>query len=250
MPHTVFTRDAGGGIYSRNIPENFIDFGAFPYTISPLNFARSIVASLVASTTAARASNVVTITATAHGVPNTYNGFRFYYPGSPTLAAGWVDNITVVDVNTITFPSIGANFSSESVNAGAAYVTATNINSNFVIPAGMVTDSSQGKIILSTASLNTAATKTIRPFLGVTGFGPAQVGTTFQCSSKEWDFGMINATQMASQINAPGNGGSSSLNPVFTFNPLVDNLVTIQLTISAAQDFLALISTPKMIIYR
>ena len=147
MPHTVFTRDAGGGIFSRNVPENFIDFGAFPYTISPLNFARSIVASLVASTTAARASNVVTITATAHGVPNTYNGFRFYYPGSPTLAAGWVDNITVVDANTITFPSTGANFSSESVNAGAAYVTATNISTPFMIPAGMVTDSSHIRLI-------------------------------------------------------------------------------------------------------
>jgi hypothetical protein len=250
MSHNILVRDDGGGIYSHPIPENFLNFGAFPYTISPLNFVRSIVASLVASTTAARASNVVTITATAHGVPTTYNGFRFYYPGSPTLAAGWVDNITVADANTITFPSIGANFSSESVNAGAAYVTATNISTPFMIPAGMVTDSSQGKIILSTTSSNTAATKTIRPFLGVTGFGPSQTGTTFQCSSKEWDFGMINATQMVSQINAPGNGGSSSLNSIFTFNPLVDNLVTIQLTISAAQDFLALISTPKMVIYR
>lgn len=250
MPHNVFVRDDGGGIYSRPVPENFLNFGAFPYTISPLNFVRSIVASLVTSTTAARASNVVTITATAHGVPNTYNGFRFYYPGSPTLAAGWVDNITVVDANTITFPSVGANFSSESVNAGAAYVTATNISTPFMIPAGMVTDSSQGKIILSTTSLNTAATKTIRPFLGATGFGPAQAGTTFQCSSKEWDFGMINATQMGSQIHAPGNGGSSSLSSVFTFSPAADNLITLQLTVSAAQDFLALISVPKMIIYR
>lgn len=250
MSHNVFVRDDGGGIYSRPVPENFLNFGAFPYAISPLNFVRSIVASLVTSTTAARASNVVTITATAHGVPNTYNGFRFYYPGSPTLAAGWVDNITVVDANTITFPSIGANFSSESVNAGAAYVTATNISTPFMIPAGMITDSSQGRIIVSVASLNTAATKTLRPFLGATGFGPAQTGTTFHCSSKEWDFGMLNATQLVPQIQAPNNGGSSSLGSILTFNPAADNLVTLQLTVSAAQDFIAIISVPKMVIFR
>ena len=29
MPHTVFTRDAGGGIFSSPVPENFVDFGAF-----------------------------------------------------------------------------------------------------------------------------------------------------------------------------------------------------------------------------
>ncbi len=249
MPHNVFVRDNGGGIYSRPVPENFLDFGAFPYVISPLNFVRSIVASLVTSSTAVRASNVVTITATAHGVPNTYNGFRFYYPGSPTLAAGWVDNITVVDANTITFPSVGANFSSESVNAGAAYVTATNISTPFVIPAGMLTDSSQGRIIITTGSLNTAATKTIRPFLGGIAFGPAQTGSTFQSSSKEWDFGMLNATQVTIQLQAPNNTGSGTISYI-SMNPAVDNLITVQLTVSAAQDFIAIVTVPKMVIFR
>jgi len=249
MPHTVFTRDAGGGIYSRNIPENFIDFGAFPYTISPLNFVRSIVASLVTSTTAARASNVVTITATAHGVPATYNGFRFYYPGSPTLAAGWVDNITVVDANTITFPSIGANFSSESVNAGAAYVTATNISTPFMIPAGMVTDSSHIRLITNITALNTAATKTIRPYsLTAAAFvAPAQTGTTFPCQGKEWELSMINTTQIAGQNTTPGG---SSLASIAAFSPAADNIITLQLTVSAAQDFIALISVPRMVIFR
>lgn len=250
MPHNVFVRDVGGGIYPRPVPENFLDFGAFGYALTPANFVRCILASLAASSTAARASNIVTVTATAHGVPNTYNGFRFYYPGSASLAAGWVDNITVVDANNISFPSTGTNFSSESVNSAAAYTTATNISTSILIPAGMITDSTSGKIILNTASLNTAATKTVRPFLGATGFGPAQAGTTFPCSSKEWDFGMLNSTQMASQICAPSNTGTSSLSSVFSFSPLVDNLIAIQLTVSAASDFIALIAHPKIVLYR
>lgn len=248
MPHTVFTRDAGGGIYSRNIPENFIDFGAFPYALSQSNFQRCIVASLVASTTAARTSNVVTITATAHGIPNTYNGFRLYYSRSASLAAGWVDNITVVDANTITFPSVGANFSSESVNSAAAYTTATNIPTGILIPAGMITDSTVGRYIINTVSLNTAATKTIRPLIvGGSFIGPAQTGTTFPCQVREWDFSMISSTQLAGQSVNPG---SSSLNSLIAFNPLIDNYAVSQLTVSAAQDFIAIISSPKIILFR
>lgn len=250
MPHTVFTRDAGGGIFSRNIPENFIDFGAFPYALTQSNFQRCILASLVASTTAARTSNVVTITATAHGVPNTYNGFRLYYPGSAGLAAGWVDNITVVDANTITFPSVGADFTSQSVNSAAAYTTATNIPGGILIPAGMMTDSTTGKYILNTCSLNTAATKTFRPFIGVTGFGPSQNGTIFACSGKEWDFSMLNATQITCQISVPNNGGASSLFSFQSFNTQTDNTILTQLTVSAAQDFAALISPPKIVLFR
>ena len=248
MPHTVFTRDVGGGIYSRNIPENFIDFGAFPYTISPLNFARSIVASLVTSTTAARASNVVTITATAHGVPTTYNGFRFYYPGSPTLAAGWVDNITVTGANTITFPSIGADFGSESINGAAAYVAATNIPGGILIPAGMVADTTVGRLAVNCAALNTAATKTIRPLISGGSFiAPGQTATTYPCLSREWDLSMLNSTQL---VGNSVNVGGSSLSSIISFSPLVDNLITLQLTVSAAQDYFSIISQPKLIIYK
>jgi hypothetical protein len=249
MPHNVFVRDDGGGIYSRPVPENFLNFGAFGYALTPANFVRCLLASLAASSTAARSSNVVTVTATAHGVPNTYNGFRFYYPGSASLAAGWVDNITVVDANTITFPSTGTNFGSESVNSAAAYTTATNIPSSILIPAGMVADSTHMRMIANTASLNTGATKTIRPYsLTAAGFiATAQTGTTFPCQSREWDLAMLNSTQISGQNTNPG---SSSLASVITFNPLVDNLITIQLTVSAASDFVALIAHPKIVLYR
>jgi len=250
MPHTVFTRDAGGGIFSRNVPENFIDFGAFPYVLSQSSFQRCLVASLVASTTAARTSNVVTVTATAHGIPSIYNGFRFYYPGSAGLAAGWVDNITVVDANTITFPSVGADFTSQSVNAAAAYTTATNIPGGILIPAGMMSDSSSIRLTAHIASINTAATKTVRPFLGANAIAPAQSGTTYNCMLKEWELCMLNTTQIVGHLVAPNNLGSGSISSGVAFNTLADNLILTQLTVSAAQDFIALLQAPKIILFR
>lgn len=39
---------------------------------------RSVFASLVAGTTYGQSGNTVTVAATAHGIPNTCNGMRFY----------------------------------------------------------------------------------------------------------------------------------------------------------------------------
>lgn len=248
MPHNVFVRDVGGGIYPRPVPENFLDFGAFPYALSQSDFQRCIVASLNTTSTAARAANVVTITSTAHGVPSTFNGFRFYYPGSPTLAAGWVDNITVTGANTITFPSIGADFGSESINGAAAYVAATNIPGGILIPAGMITDTTVGRLAVNCAALNTAATKTIRPLISGGSFiAPGQTATTYPCLSREWDLSMLNSTQL---VGNSVNVGSSSLPSIVSFSSLVDNLITLQLTVSAAQDYFSIISQPKLIIYK
>jgi hypothetical protein len=247
MSHNVLVRDVGGGIYPRPVPENFLDFGAFGYILSPVEFSRCLVASLVANSTAVRASNVVTITATAHGVPSAYNGFRFYYPGSPTLAAGWVDNITVADANTITFPSTGADFASESVNSAAAFTTAVNMSSYISIPGGMIEDDTSFILHTVIGSSNTAATKTIRPYtLTASGFiATALTGTTAAVQGREWNFGMMNSTQL---FGIGATVGSSALSTIITFNPLIENRITLQLTVSAAQDFIAVVSCPKIII--
>ena len=63
--------------------------------------------------------NVVTITATGPGITtgSTYVGFRFYYPGSASLTAGFYDSIlTIPDANTITFSATGANFTAASLS--------------------------------------------------------------------------------------------------------------------------------------
>jgi len=249
MPHTVFTRDAGGGIFSRNIPENFIDFGAFPYVLSYENFTRSLLPSYVLSSTAVRASGVVTVTATAHGIPTgtVYSGYNIYYPGSPSLAAGWYSAITTVPTaNTISFTAPGADFGSESVNGGAIYTTATAIPGIIRIPAGMLLPTSTAILSVSVFSLNSAATKTVRPFLGANGL-PILSSTTFPCTGKDWIFSMHNATQASGQMV---DTAASAISSLFTLDPNTDINVTVQLSVGAASDFCAIIAPPKLQILR
>ena len=90
------------------------------------DFSPSILASFVAGTTAVQSGNTVTVTATAHGIVGSTakNGYRIYYPGSPSIAAGWYSGFAWVDANTITFTNpVSQTVASESVNAGAAFVS-------------------------------------------------------------------------------------------------------------------------------
>ncbi len=102
-------------------------------------FTPRVLASLVASSTAACTSGVVTVTATAHGIPATsFDGYSFYYPGSPSLAAAWYTGFSRTGADTVTFsaPS-SANFTSESVNGGAVLTTEVTVSS-VVIPGGSI----------------------------------------------------------------------------------------------------------------
>ncbi len=93
------------------------------------DFAPRLLASLVASSTAACTSGVVTVTATSHAIPATvFNGNEFYYPGSPSLAAGWYGGFSRTSADALTFSAQGAaDFTSESVNAGAAFTSEVTI---------------------------------------------------------------------------------------------------------------------------
>ena len=97
-----------------------------------------LLASLVANSTASRTSNVVTITATGHGITtgSTYVGFRFYYPGSASLTAGFYDSIlTIPDANTITFSfsQLVRTSAASPVNSAAdAWTTATDMISTTI----------------------------------------------------------------------------------------------------------------------
>lgn len=130
-------------------------------------FAPRLLASLVASSTAACTSGVVTVTATAHLIPATsFNGYLFYYPGSPSLAAGWYSGFSRTGADTITFSApLSANFTSESVNAGAAFVSEVTCES-LVLPANTCTVGDRVIIPTFRASNNTAGTKTNKIKIG------------------------------------------------------------------------------------
>ena len=116
--------------------------GAIPFP----GFAPSLLASLVASSTAACTSGVVTVTATAHGITATvFDGYQVYYPGSPSLAAGWYSGFARTSADAVTFSApASADFTSESVNAGSAFTSEATMASitlegNSVKPGDVVT---------------------------------------------------------------------------------------------------------------
>ncbi len=163
--------DSEYGLLTRNMPRGVIPQrrgmslakslameGTFPFQ----NFTPRALPSLVVSSTAACTSGVVTVTAAAHGIPATYaDGFDVYYPGSPTLGAGWFRGLTRIDADTFTFLSPNsADFASESVNSGSAFVSevtcySMSIPSNTFVPGNIVT-------LWHTATAAGAGNKTVR----------------------------------------------------------------------------------------
>ena len=151
----------------------FIRYLRFP------GFRKSLLASLVANSTASRANNLVTVTATAHGIAtgSTYQGFRFFYPGSTNLAAGWYDSIvSIPDANTLTFSALGPDFASESVNGAAAYTTLTSFAS-IIIPGGTLKTGSRIVSRILRYGDTTATTKNVRMLIGAVNMGLSTAST-------------------------------------------------------------------------
>ena len=200
-----------------------------------------LLASLVASSTASRTSNVVTITATGHGITTgtTYVGFRFYYPGSASLTAGWYDSIlSIPDANTITFSAAGADFGSESVNSAAAWTTATDLIST-TIAGNTLRDGSR----VALRSIRDGGTGAINKTLAVTYGGSVATShivsssprvdgaLSFHCRGSAKQVGMGNAVE--------GNSSGTGM-IVLTKDITADQAITVRGTVAAASDFIAL----------
>jgi len=237
----------GGGIRECKVPDDFSGMGSVPFVLKFPGFKKCLLASLVASSTASRTSNIVTITATAHGITtgSTYVGFRFFYPGSPSLAAGWYDSIvSVPDANTITFNAPGADFSSESVNGGAAYTTATQVSGAGIIPAGYLLDVTKSvSMAIPMGGGGTAATKTLKmTFNGVALLSSTATTACFGCRRSE--IYSVSNTQIGAFFSV--QNGSSSSAPSVAVDKTTDISVGVQLTISAAADFIVLYEGPSL----
>ncbi len=196
-----------------------------------------LLASLVASSTASRTAGVVTVTATGHGVTTgtTYVGFRFYYPGSPSLVAGWYDSIsTIPDANTITFSSNGPDFASESINGGAAWTTITDIIS-VIIPANTLRDQSRVSVWLARTGDITTTTKS-----NYITYGGSNVSFGLQTSSSSITYRMSFICSGANIQRGPqiieGSGGASSFITAIK-DMSVDQILAIRTSLSAAAAF-------------
>ncbi len=236
----------GGGIRECRVPDDFSGMGSVPFVLKFPGFKKCLLASLVASSTASRTSNIVTITATAHGITtgSTYVGFRFFYPGSPSLAAGWYDSIvSVPDANTITFNAPGTNFSSESVNAGAAYTTLTTINS-LIIPAGMVKPNTRITANIFRSGDTTSVTKIIRNVFYNKQLGVGTQTTGPQC----WHRMSIHCDKTGGLAVANSDGAAATSLAAGTIDFSVDQTFSIAGSRSAASGFLVVFNASVEIV--
>ena len=208
-----------------------------------------LLGSLVANSTASRTNNVVTITATGHGITtgSTYVGFRFYYPGSASLTAGWYDRIlTIPDANTITFSATGADFSSESINSAAAWTTATDLIST-TISGNTLKDGSRVAFVIFRDGDTTGNNKTISSTLG----GSVLTANPQTSSPRQFVKFIFNCLGTAKQIALPvayESIISSGVLTVLTKDITADQVVSIRGTCAAASCFIALWSAHLEII--
>lgn len=201
-----------------------------------------LLASLVASSTASRTAGVVTVTATGHGVTTgtTYVGFRFYYPGSPSLVAGWYDSIsTIPDANTITFSSNGPDFASESINSGAAWTTITDVTS-VIIPGGTLRDQSRVAVNVMRSGDTSAISKGLYLNFGGTLINYWGLGVAFSATGK-MVFSCFGPSVLRGVQSADGTGSGSSPLTV-NKSTTVDQVVTLRGGLSAAPGFLVIYS--------
>lgn len=199
-----------------------------------------LLASLVVSSTASRTNGIVTVSATGHGITtgSTYVGFRFFYPGSPSLAAGLYDSIlTIPDANTLTFSAPGADFGSESVNAGAAYTTATDLIS-MIIPGGTLRDQSKLSLCTLRTGSTAAINKTITLLFGGSNVNNATTNTSPGGELKQ-GFRCLGTNKQIAIATYEGGVTASGIGTI-TKDITADQTLTIRGTVAAAGDYLAI----------
>ncbi len=210
-------------------------------------FRKSLLASLVANSTASRSNGLVTIAATSHGITTgaTYQGFRFFYPGSTSLAAEWYDSVvSIPDANTITFFAPGDDFGSQSINSAAAYTTQVVVPGSVVLPAHSFSDSMRIRVSASCGGGTTGATKSWRPFVNGLALA-ALTGTSLPFTTREADL----ISSLPGQIGMIVVGGSGSSMTSVAVNPTTELTITNALTISAAADFAAILVPPAVLLF-
>lgn len=205
------------------------------------DFAPCILASFVAGTTAAQTGTTVTVSATAHGiVGNTsHNGYRIYYPGSPSIPAGWYGGFTYVNANTITFQrSTTAEVSSESVNGGAALTGVFVVACSKLIPGGSIGNYGSLEARLVRGGDSSAGVKYARHLIdnNITSGSATTTSPNISCS-----LSVYNRGSESMQVFTGGvDGGASTSKQFLSVNTAVDFIDAISLGVSNAAQWTSL----------
>ena len=200
------------------------------------NFSPSVIASMVAGATASQSGTTVTISATAHGVPATMNGRRIWYPGSPSIPAQWLADLTVSSANAIIATAANsATVASESVNAGAAYTALTTL-CQLSLKGGSMTPGSRFTVCMRRGG-DTTTQKMTRVL--VNGSAVASTLTTTQpIFEQRQSVRRVTDAQELSGAYVPDGSLTTSALYAVTADLSVDQLISVAGSVSAAGGYL------------
>lgn len=207
------------------IPERFGGFSA-----------PSMLASLNTGAAADAVDGVVTVTSTSHGLPTNnslYGGFKFFYPGSASLAAGWYSNYKYLTANTFSFSAPGADFASESISATLPYTAQTTVCTT-VLPANSMLAGSQLTVSVDCAGTNAATGKSVRASIGSTVFASKTLNAAPAVSC---DFRLTAITSGVQFSTATNVGAGTTTTSAYTKDLTADQLVDVSLILTAANEY-------------
>ena len=207
-----------------------------------------VFASLAAANAAtySQSGNVITVTSTAHNIATTINNGKNIYLSGATITtganidAGFYSNLQVIDANTFTCVSPISQSGSGTLTT---LTSATTVPVSFLIPARSIAEN--GFIDVSHVSIcnASAGTKRMSFLYGNFSFkNPAPASTTLMVQETHR---LQNLNSLQKQIALPagsvGNSGPITVAPIYgTVDSSIDQLITIQITLNTASDYITL----------
>lgn len=217
-----------------------------PYSVGFTDFAPSIISALAVSSTVSQSDTTVTVTVggaspVPHGITAAKNGYRYYYPGSASIPAGWYMGWAYVSASVFSFTAPApATVAVEPVNSGAIF-TATVTVCNANIPGGMFVPNGR----LSVTYMRSGDVLTGARALKLL-YGGAQLGQDIR-STATTAYGTasitIHSINSTSQICAGAvqdfSAGSSGA-IVASVDQSLDKLLTLSMGVAASQQWMSL----------
>lgn len=220
---------------------------AVPQILHFPDFYPSIMASLVSGATYAQSGSLVTVTATAHGLPSNRDGYRIFWPGSAAIPAGWYFGFEYVDANTFTFQ----NPTPQTLAAGTAitgtlpYVTQTALCS-LTLPGGSMVSGSAMRAIMQRSGDALAASKITSLFID-----NQVVSASFASTSSSFTAGSMSVFQVLGNMSGvsvgaagmDGTANTAGSGQLRASDPSVDRVVSMRLQLAQASQWVALDAT-------
>ena len=228
----------------------YFNRASVPIIFSFPDFSPSILASLNAGATAVQLGNTVTITSTAHGCVGSTakNGYRFYYPGSASIAAGWYGGFVWVDANTVRFTNPTAQtVGSESVNGGAAFTAQVTVCSA-TIEGGSIGANGKFRVNLLRDGDTSAQLKRVLAYMSATNIAYVALQTT---PVIEQDITVRNiGSESVQRFSTVQDGATYPALILASKDTALDQDISIAASLAAAGCWLSIVSTEYEVTHR